>query len=61
MLVEKYLIGYGLLFVIDLKDIDFECLKIFVNVLMLVIIGVSWGGFESLVLFVFKGNNLVVV
>ena len=60
-LAEKYLTGYGSLFAIDLKDTDFERLKTFVNALTLVTIGVSWGGFESLALPVFKGNNLAAV
>ena len=49
--------GYGSLFAIDLKDTDFERLKTFVNALTLVTIGVSWGGFESLVMPVWKGSN----
>lgn len=57
-LAKKYLTGYGSLFAIDLVDEDFDKLKIFVNALEIVSIGVSWGGFESLVLPAYKGNNL---
>ncbi|WP_265459619.1 trans-sulfuration enzyme family protein [Enterococcus sp. HY326] len=56
-LAKKYLSGYGSLFAIDLVDLDFEKLKIFVNHLNIMSIGVSWGGFESLVLPAYKGNN----
>lgn len=57
-LANKYLSGYGSLFAIDLADDDFDKLKIFVNSLKIISIGVSWGGFESLALPAFKGNNL---
>jgi len=56
-LADKYLSGYGPLFAIDLTDESFEKLKIFVDALEVMSIGVSWGGFESLVLPAFKGNN----
>lgn len=56
-LANKYLSGYGSLFAIDLADTDFEKLKQFVNSLTILSIGVSWGGFESLVLPAYKGNN----
>lgn len=57
-LAEKYLSGYGSLFAIDLVDDDFEKVKVFVNSLEIISIGVSWGGFESLALPAYKGNNL---
>lgn len=57
-LVEKYLSGFGSLFSIDMIDDDFEKLKQFVNHLKIVSLGVSWGGFESLILPAFKGNNV---
>ncbi|MGC6770353.1 trans-sulfuration enzyme family protein [Enterococcus sp. LJL51] len=60
-LADKYLKGYGSLFAIDLQDTDFDHLKTFVNALKVVTIGVSWGGFESLALPVFKGSNLEAV
>lgn len=56
-IADKYLTGYGSLFGVDFKDKDFDKLKIFVNSLKIVSIGVSWGGFESLALPSFKGNN----
>ncbi|WP_334333078.1 aminotransferase class I/II-fold pyridoxal phosphate-dependent enzyme [Companilactobacillus sp. HBUAS59544] len=56
-IADKYLSGYGSLFGIDFKDKNFDKLKIFVNSLKIVSIGVSWGGFESLALPSFKGNN----
>lgn len=56
-LADKYLTGYGSLFAVDLTDESFEKLKVFVNSLEMMSIGVSWGGFESLVLPAFKGDN----
>ncbi|CAJ1192431.1 cystathionine beta-lyase [Companilactobacillus paralimentarius DSM 13238 = JCM 10415] len=56
-IADKYLTGYGSLFGLDFKDKNFDKLKIFVNSLKVVSIGVSWGGFESLALPSFKGNN----
>lgn len=57
-LAHKYLSGYGSLFSFDLNTTDLKKVKIFINNLKLISIGVSWGGFESLALAVFKGNNL---
>lgn len=57
-LADTYLTGYGSLFAIDLVDDDFDKLKIFVDALEVMSVGVSWGGFESLVLPAYKGNNL---
>lgn len=56
-IADTYLNGYGSLFAIDMKDEDLEKLKIFINNLKVFTLGVSWGGFESLVLPVYKGNN----
>ena len=56
-LAEKYLDGYGSLFGIDMVDDDLDKLKVFVIALQVFTLGVSWGGFECLVLPVFKGNN----
>ncbi|RGD42565.1 aminotransferase class I/II-fold pyridoxal phosphate-dependent enzyme [Erysipelotrichaceae bacterium AM07-12] len=56
-LADKYLTGYGSLFAIDLADDDLEKLKTFVNTLQVFTLGVSWGGFESLALPVYKGKN----
>ena len=57
-LADEYLIGYGSLFSMDMADDSFDKLKVFVNNLNLVSIAVSWGGFESLVLPAYKGNNI---
>ncbi|MGX6978138.1 aminotransferase class I/II-fold pyridoxal phosphate-dependent enzyme [Vagococcus elongatus] len=56
-LSKQYLSGYGSLLAIDLATQNFEKLLRFVNSLEVVSIGVSWGGFESLALPAFKGNN----
>lgn len=56
-IANKYLTGYGSLFAIDLADSDIDKLKEFVDRLKVFTLGVSWGGFESLVLPVFKGTN----
>jgi len=58
-LTKKYLSGFGSLLAIELKNNDFDKLKQFINTLELISIGVSWGGFESLVLPAYKGNNEV--
>ena len=39
------------------KNDDLEKLKTFVNTLQVFTLGVSWGGFESLALPVYKGKN----
>lgn len=56
-LAKKYLKGYGSLLSFELECEDFEKIKNFVNSLKVVRIGVSWGGYESLILPAFKGNN----
>lgn len=57
-LAKKYLSGYGSLLSLEFVDEDFDKIKEFVNTLDYFSIGVSWGGFESLVLPSFKGNNI---
>lgn len=56
-LAEKYLKGYGSLLSFELIDTDFDKIKKFVDSLKVFKIGVSWGGYESLMLPAFKGNN----
>lgn len=56
-LAEKYLKGYGSLLSFELVDTDFDKIKKFVDSLKVFKIGVSWGGYESLMLPAFKGNN----
>ena len=57
-LSDKYLSGYGSLMSLELANEDFEKMKEFVNSLESFSIGVSWGGFESLILPSYKGNNV---
>ncbi|MCX5773917.1 MAG: aminotransferase class I/II-fold pyridoxal phosphate-dependent enzyme [Fusobacteria bacterium] len=49
-LVDKYFKGYSGLFSFELVTEEFEKIKIFINSLKIFQIGVSWGGFESLVM-----------
>lgn len=56
-LSDKYLKGYTSLLSFNLKDDNFNKLKIFVNNLKIIQIGVSWGGYESLILPAYKLNN----
>lgn len=56
-LADRYLSGYGSLFGMDLADADLGKLRCFVEALKVFTLGVSWGGFESLVLPVYKGGN----
>lgn len=56
-LAEKYLNGFGSLFSIVFKEKDPEKVFRFVNSLESFVIGVGWGGYESMVLPSFKGNN----
>jgi cystathionine beta-lyase/cystathionine gamma-synthase len=56
-LSEKYLDGYGSLLSFELKDKDINKMIKFVNNLKIFSIGVSWGGFESLILPAYKGGN----
>ncbi|WP_066309100.1 PLP-dependent aspartate aminotransferase family protein [Bacillus sp. FJAT-29814] len=54
---QKLLKGYSGLFSFELKADSFENVKTFINGLKLFKIGVSWGGFESLVLSPNYGYN----
>lgn len=56
-LSEKYLKGFGSLLSFEFADDNFSNIKKFVNSLEIFRIGVSWGGYESLILPAFKGNN----
>ena len=56
-LAEKYLTGYSSLLSIEIVEQDFEKLIAFVDALEMFKIGVSWGGFESLILPAYKLNN----
>lgn len=56
-LANKYLTGYTSLLSFVIKEDDFDKLVKFVNSLRLFQIGVSWGGYESLALPAYKGNN----
>lgn len=56
-LSKKYLEGYGSLMAVTFTDKDVLKLEKFVNALDKFIIGVSWGGYESMVLPVYRGNN----
>ncbi len=56
-LAEKYLAGYTSALSFVIKEDNFHKLKKFVNSLKIFKIGVSWGGYESLILPAFKGNN----
>lgn len=56
-LAKKYLSGYSSLLSFELVDNDFNKLIKFVDSFKLFTIGVSWGGFESLILPANKGIN----
>lgn len=56
-IAEKYLTGYSSLLSLEFVDEDFDKLKKFVNLLNYFSVGVSWGGFESLVLPSYSGKN----
>lgn len=56
-LAQKYLKGYGSLFGCVLKDATPEIIETFVDSLQHFTLAYSWGGFESLMIPVFKGNN----
>lgn len=58
---EKLLKGYTGLFSFELKSNTFENVKGFINSLRVFKIGVSWGGFESLVLSPNYGYNEEIV
>lgn len=57
LLAKKYLKGYTSLLSFEMEEDNYEKLKSFVNNLKVFKIGVSWGGYESLILPAFKGNN----
>lgn len=57
-LAEKYLEGYGSLLGVVLKDATPEIIKTFIDNLEHFTLAYSWGGFESLVMSVYKGNNI---
>lgn len=57
-LAEKYLEGYGSLLGVVLKDATPEIIKTFIDNLEHFTLVYSWGGFESLVMSVYKGNNI---
>lgn len=56
-LAEKYLSGMGSLLGIVLKDADAKIIETFTDRLEHFTLAYSWGGFESLILPVYKGNN----
>lgn len=56
-LAKKYLDGYSSLFGMVLKDATSSIIGKFVNHLQIFTLAYSWGGFESLILPAFKGNN----
>lgn len=57
-LADKYLEGYGSLLGVVLKDATPEIIKTFIDTLKHFTLAYSWGGFESLVMSVYKGNNI---
>lgn len=56
-LSKKYLDGMGSLFGFSLKNATPQIIETFVDSLNYFTLAYSWGGFESLVLPAFKGNN----
>lgn len=56
-LADKYLKGYGSLLGVVLKDANPDIIKKFIDSLEHFTLAYSWGGFESLVMSVFKGKN----
>lgn len=56
-LANRYLKGYGSLLGVVLKDASPDVIERFVDALHHFTLAYSWGGFESLILPVFKGNN----
>ncbi|WP_245526913.1 trans-sulfuration enzyme family protein [Coriobacterium glomerans] len=56
-LAVKYLDGYGSLLAIDFANPDLDRFEQFINSLQLISVGVSWGGFESLVLPAYRKTN----
>lgn len=56
-LAKRYLSGYGSLFGFVLKDANAKIIQTFIDTLQHFTLAYSWGGFESLIMPVFKGNN----
>lgn len=56
-LAQTYLKGQGSLFSFVLKDANKEIIQTFVDSLQYFTLAYSWGGFESLLIPVFKGDN----
>lgn len=56
-LTDKYLKGYGSLLSFVLKDATPDVIERFVDSLKHFTLAYSWGGFESLVMPVWKGSN----
>lgn len=57
LLAHRYLKGYGSLFGFVLKDATPLIIQKFIDSLHYFTLAYSWGGFESLVMPVYKGNN----
>lgn len=57
-LAAKYLKGNGSLFGFVLKDANPQIIETFIDSLNIFTLAYSWGGFESLAMPVFKGNNI---
>ncbi|MGL4382626.1 MAG: trans-sulfuration enzyme family protein [Bacilli bacterium] len=55
--LSKQMSGYTSLLSFTINTFDYETICRFVDALKLIKIGVSWGGFESLILVVYRGNN----
>ncbi|KXU52347.1 MAG: aminotransferase class I/II-fold pyridoxal phosphate-dependent enzyme [Longibaculum muris] len=56
-LAKTYLKGYSSLLGFELKDANPQIIKTFIDSLNHFTLAYSWGGFESLAMPVFKGNN----
>lgn len=56
-IASKYLKGSSSLFGFVLKDATLDIIQTFIDNLQLFTLAYSWGGFESLVIPAFKGNN----
>jgi cystathionine beta-lyase/cystathionine gamma-synthase len=56
-LAKSYLRGYGSLFSFQLKDKNLQKYEHFINSITEFVLGVSWGGYESMILPAFKGTN----
>lgn len=56
-LAKQYLKGYSSLFGFVLKNANANMIKTFIDSLNHFTLAYSWGGFESLIMPVFKGNN----